>query len=470
LRIIDTVKDKKLLDIVYKDEPIGIGFGELQRKTGFSNDFIISCRRRLVEFGILEKDSLGYYHITKKAKTNYENGILVIPSDIRSEKHKDKKIRRDNAYTILVSKAAGGDYRYSPTLKSEYGNISMFDIKARKDVDYSGYHIPGIGLSDFFRKIKGPAMLDRRIHVGQMELFAYIDFTESEIYQYIYNLKHRKYPVLKEITMSDHKFLSYVYDIEFDNPDFIKLNREGDIMEEEKNKAKLRLVINQEEDDKLQFYHDIYYNTNKYDNIKISSKLVFDINDVKTIKVLRLDTYYKDNNYFSTSVWREPRYILEDPLLREFIITCWNILGFVLFRMNETYVYKRWPKYRVRTGNEKKSSYAYHLYMKWYKRLFGTYRFTQHNFSQLLARKRNFEKLDKRTQKEELTNAHDLISSYDNGIKENYKIIMDNKYAAIRDKYKDVVTALLDLVYPKFLRELHENNIKFYPDKLLILL
>ena len=65
--------------------------------------------------------------------------------------------------------------------------------------------------------------------------------------------------------------------------------------------------------------------------------------------------------------------------------------------------------------------------------------------------------MDKRTQKEELANADDLISSYDNGIKENYKIIMDNKYAAIHDKYKDVMIVLLDIVYPKFLRELHEQ-------------
>ncbi len=275
---------------------------------------------------------LGCYHITKKTKAKYENGTLVMPSDIRSEKHKDKKARRDNAYTILVSKAADGDYRYRPTLKSQYGNSSMTDVKTGKDVSYSGYHIPGVGLSDF-KKIEGPATLDK---------------------------------------------------------DWI----------------------------------------------------------LNTMIIIIFQPSYGENRGT----------LLQNPLLQEFIITCWTILGFVLFRMNETYVYKRWPKHRVRTGNGKKSSYVYHLYMKWYKRLFGTYRFTQHNFSQLLARKRNFEELDKSTQKEELANADDLISLYDNGIKENYKIIMDNKYAAIHDKYKDVVTALLDIVYPMFLRELHEQH------------
>jgi hypothetical protein len=463
LRTIDTGKDKKMLDIVCKYEPIGLGFRELQRKTGLSNDGTTSRIKRLVEFGILEKDTPGYYHITKKTKTKYENGTLVIPSDIRSEKHKDKKIRRDNAYTILVSKAADGDYRYKPTLKPQYGNSSMTDVKTGKDVSYSGYHIPGVGLSDF-KKIKGPAMLDKRMHVGQSELFAYpkMDFTESEIQQYIYNLKHRKYPVLKEITIFDHKFLSYVFDIDNDNPNLITLNREGHTMEGEEGKRKLRLVVKQEKEERqLRFYHDIFYNENTHHNgINICSKMIFDINNERTIKLLGLHTQYNNdnNNNFSTKVWKEPRYIIADPLLREFIIRCWTILGFVLFRMNETYVYKRWPKHRVRTGNGKKSSYAYHLYMNWYKRLFGTYRFTQHNFSQLLERKRNFEKLDKRTQKEELANADDLINSYDSGIKENYKIIMGNKYVAIRDKYKDVVTILLGMVHPMFLRELHKQH------------
>lgn len=365
MRTIDTGKDKKLLNIVYKYEPIGLGFRELQRKTGLSNDGITSRLKRLIEFGILEKDTLGYYHITKNTKNKYENGNLVIPSDIRSETHKDKKIRRDNAYTILVSKAADGDYRYRPTLKSQYGNSSMTDVKTGKDVSYSGYHIPGVGLSDF-KKIKSPATLDKRMHVGQTELFSYpkMDFTESEIQQYIYNLKHRKYPVLKEITIFDHKFLSYVFDIDNDNPNLITLNREG-----EEGKPKLRLVVKQEkEESKLRFYHDIFYNENThYNGVEICSKLIFDINNERTIKLLGLDTQYNDNNNFSTKVWKEPRYIIADPLLREFIIRCWTILGFVLFRMNETYVYKRWPKHRSRTGNGKKSSYAYHLYMKWYR-------------------------------------------------------------------------------------------------------
>jgi hypothetical protein len=42
------------------------------------------------------------------------------------------------------------------------------------------------------------------------------------------------------------------------------------------------------------------------------------------------------------------------------------------------------------------------LYKKWYDKLFVHYRFSQHNFSQLSERKKNFKKLDKGTQKEQL--------------------------------------------------------------------
>jgi hypothetical protein len=308
-------------------------------------------------------------------------------------------------------------------------------------------------------------MLDRRIHVGHMELFAHIDFTESEVQQYINELKNREYQVLKQLSIFKFNVL------EFDNIEndlqTIKFLSEYDynsfnsIAANKDEKTKLSLTtVNEYEENRLKLIHDIYYNQNN-NGIHNITKLIFDINNPRNIKVLGLDTYYNDdNNNFSTAVWREPRYIIADPLLREFIIICWTILGFVFFKMIEIYVYKLWPKHRVRLSDgirsaKDESSYVYHLYMKWYKRLFGKYRFTQHNFSRLLARKRNFEKLDKRTQKEELANANDLIKSYDDGIKESYKIIMSEKYAAIRDKYKDVITALLDMSYPDFVKECH---------------
>lgn len=66
-------------------------------------------------------------------------------------------------------KAASGDYRYQPSLKSEYGSPSMIDIKTGKELNYAAYHIPGVGLSDFIKKEKEgiQSTLDRRIHVGQ---------------------------------------------------------------------------------------------------------------------------------------------------------------------------------------------------------------------------------------------------------------------------------------------------------------
>jgi hypothetical protein len=47
-----------------------------------------------------------------------------------------------------------------------------------------------------------------------------------------------------------------------------------------------------------------------------------------------------------------------------------------------------------------------------------------------------------------------LINSYNNEINEYYKIITSEKYAIIHDKYKEIVTALLKVVYPDFVRDL----------------
>jgi hypothetical protein len=227
--------------------------------------------------------------------------------------------------------------------KSEYGCCSITDIKTGRELNFFPYHTPGVGLSDFVRKEKEgvQSTLDKRIHVGHMELFARVDFTESEIQQYINELINHDDPILKEIEISDYEFLSYVYDI--DNPHLTILNREGHTIEEEKGKPKLRLTINEDKEDgiSLRFCHDIIcHDTNNHDNdnIKIDSKMVFDINNERSRKLLGLDDTYcflydNNNSKFSPAIWKERRYIIVDHLLREFIKICSFILCSVVMMM-----------------------------------------------------------------------------------------------------------------------------------------
>src|SRR4051794_22142279 len=92
LRTFDTKKREKIVEIAYKYEPIGIRFREIKRGTGLSNDFITSGLKHLVGSGIFEKDKLGIYHLTKKAKDEYETGkTLVIAVDTMNKRNNRSK-------------------------------------------------------------------------------------------------------------------------------------------------------------------------------------------------------------------------------------------------------------------------------------------------------------------------------------------------------------------------------------------
>ena len=92
MRTFDTKKGEKIVEKAYKYEHIGIRFREIKRETGLSNDFITSGLKRLMHYGIFEKDKLGIYHLTKKAKDEYENGKTpVIPVGTRVKETMNQK-------------------------------------------------------------------------------------------------------------------------------------------------------------------------------------------------------------------------------------------------------------------------------------------------------------------------------------------------------------------------------------------
>jgi biotin operon repressor len=60
LRTIDTKNDEQFLNLIRKYEPLGIGFREVKRKTGLSNDAINPRIKRLGKIGFLIKNSQRY--------------------------------------------------------------------------------------------------------------------------------------------------------------------------------------------------------------------------------------------------------------------------------------------------------------------------------------------------------------------------------------------------------------------------
>ena len=266
----------------------------------------------------------------------------------------------------------------------------MTDIRTGKDINFTGdKSTPGVSVSDFRKKeTEGvQSTLDKRILIAYNERFAYFDFKESEMHQYTNELSdNHNSPILKEIRISDHKFLSYVYDI--DNPNLITLNLEGHTMETEEDKSKLRLVVNQEKEDNLQFYHDIFYNENTHHNDEeICSKLIFDINNERMMRLLGLDTQYNNNNNnnFSKSLWKEKRYIIADHLLCEFVIICNQILEAVRWRMENAYPHKIWPKSKFPEIHKR--------FRKWHDLVYGKHRRTAETFISLDKAKVKLNKL-----------------------------------------------------------------------------
>lgn len=439
MRTFDNRYGNKIIKTVYEHEPTGIRHRQLRLKIEMYSktfdrwiDYLINKLKLLEK----DKDNQQYIHLTEAAKIKLgKNRNTIIPEDNRKKKNnniktittfqnKEKKEARDNAYVILAFVASLGNIRYE-----------------KKNMIYTdGKSMPGVGVSDFKKKKERQGIqstLDRRIFVGYNERFAYLNFTKGEIQQYISELKNNhNEPILKEITISDHKFLSYVYDI--DNPHLIILNREGSVIGEDK----LRLVINQEEEDRLQFYHDISTTNNNHDNnIKINSKLVFDINNERTRKLLRLDTYYKDNNNFSKSLWKEKRYIIADSLLQEFVIICNQILDHVWWRMDYAYI---------------DTPYIRKKFIRWYERVYGIHRRKAETFLPLDEAKTKLKKLNKKKRKDRHERVKGIIDSIDCSIIKNYSKLESQKFIQIQHKYKIVTMPLLDISYPEFLRELHK--------------
>jgi hypothetical protein len=110
---------------------------------------------------------------------------------------------------------------------------------------------------------------------------------------------------------------------------------------------------------KPQLIHEIIYDTHQD---KITSRILIDVNGEKARKFLGLDTLYNDSNNFSISIWREKRYTIADPLLREFIEACNIMFEAVCAKMEQLYSLSSLSK-DVRRE-----------YIRWYRNIYGPFR------------------------------------------------------------------------------------------------
>lgn len=468
MRTFDDKNGYKIIDSVYKNEPRGIRDRPLRFHTQINTRTFDKWKRRLIDLSILKKDEDGCYHLSRQSLIQYENNSLSIPPDKRKKKNREiverkNRIdeRRMNAYLMIVTLAAMGNYHYKESKDRQPGLISMYFPLSRKEIDVVPIPRIGVGISDF----TASSELDNRILLGYNERFAYLNLGEQEFRQYISELMNSDKPILRDLKIHDYKFLSYEY--ESDKPDSTTLK----LYSASQFDRRKRILFNDNEsDNKSLFMHDIYY-----DDINdiIKSKIVLNVNNPKTKRTLGLDDYYRSD--FSMRMFNEKRYVVEDPLLKEFVLLCNQTLELVWWRMQYAYVHKLLPKMKG-----EKITGTYKSYFRWYERSYGSQsRRTKDYFLTLnnttIRRLKTVKDKEKREQMLDILsrdfrmsrldilqllidgkrNTQSLLESVDRVIIKNYKRLSDVEFMITRAKYPVLTQSFLEISYPVFMRDIH---------------
>jgi hypothetical protein len=143
----------------------------------------------------------------------------------------------------------------------------------------------------------------------------------------------------------------------------------------------------------------------------------------------------------------ETRYGITDKSLADYIADCWGLFSFVLWRMEETWKYKRKP-----TKDEK----------EWYVFFYGKRK--ANDFFTKAQETRNHSKVDRKIRESSIKS----IRSLDNSIQRHLEGWRDEKGTRpgiygkygknVMKEYKFPAQVLLEMVYPKFLKELHKKK------------
>ena len=437
LRIINKVNEYKL------QRGERIWYRELRRKTRLRSKTFDPWIERLRKYDLLTLPGnkiLGsrvYIDVTERARRYIKTGKLLDYLNRVTKKemlHRltNNKLRSVDAYLLISIIAADGSSRYElmPGKKLEH-RLSRHDffndrVKMMTTIDRNWR--PGVGLSDF--SIRGQKIfkeLDKttKIRNNFGELFAHVNGSKAQIQEYLNDLKASRPPIIKEISISDHQFPKY--EIVF-LEEYLTDSRTSDNADENYNKI---LIQNNDDSKKeagsLGLDYEIYY-FNESD--KYAIKLIFDINDRKIIKSLGLTTTYKTREDFSVATWGETRYIIADPLLREFIINCLTLLWASVEIMLHayTYDYQEFGKYMNK-------------YIDWFEYLFGKERRIEIHSPIDSKRKRSGHRYDGKWSK-------DLEQG---NIQYYLKILSNKKYDIIHKKYSVISRPLMKVAYPNFL-------------------
>jgi hypothetical protein len=208
----------KIIDIVYKHEPDGIGRNELVRLSGYAKDTIDEWVDRLRNFGFIRIYPKYPVCLTEDAIQKYNITNLIIPQDTNFEKFKKLRHRKhfvkidlDKKYaeiTILIlSLATFGNVTPRKYKKSKTGLMIVHNpINTQQTFLYGATNqlMPGIGLSDLINKLPKKSSYSHNekavlpkyyTNYNNNELFGYLKLSKEVAQKYI-TLLSEKYKIL----------------------------------------------------------------------------------------------------------------------------------------------------------------------------------------------------------------------------------------------------------------------------------
>ena len=93
LRTFDSMKGNKIIGVVYEYEPKGLGFRELQRKTGFSSRRTVELvLNRLRDLEIIRREPRIPIRLTATALEKYKQGIQLLSSSPKKGKYESESV------------------------------------------------------------------------------------------------------------------------------------------------------------------------------------------------------------------------------------------------------------------------------------------------------------------------------------------------------------------------------------------
>jgi hypothetical protein len=225
----------KIIDVVYKSEPNGIGFRQLIRKTGLYQKSLSPWLKYLtIDLHFTKKDTIGHIHLTENAIKKYTTNTLIIPPDPRNKKVEKNQIKKqsitkkfDKNYAeiiiLILCLAVFGVNKYR--LESGLGSSVYSDpIDKNKSYTYKTSSIQGVSIEDMVYRFsdsridnepnKMASFPENRLNMNNNEIFGYLQLTEKDISQYLdYLIKQHSPPILIPIEGNNQRGFNIHYKI-----------------------------------------------------------------------------------------------------------------------------------------------------------------------------------------------------------------------------------------------------------------